>query len=70
VRLDAGTAAGHNRDHVHGTATAAGWARVDKLPGDRVIETVAIGTLLLGALRLLGLLRELEEKARRGVRTR
>jgi len=39
-------------------------------PGDRVIETVVIGTLLLGALRLLGLLRELEEGARRGVRTR
>jgi hypothetical protein len=38
--------------------------------GDRVIETVAIGSLLLGALRLLGLLRELEEGARRGVRTR
>jgi hypothetical protein len=35
-----------------------------------MIYGIAIGSLLLGALRLLGLLRELEERARLGVRTR
>jgi hypothetical protein len=35
-----------------------------------MIYGIAIGSLLLGALRLLGLLTELEERARLGVRTR
>jgi len=34
-----------------------------------MIYDIAIGSLFLGALRLLGLLRELDERVRLGVRT-
>jgi len=38
--------------------------------GDRMSGTIALGLILISALRLLGLLRELDEWARPGVRTR